>query len=227
MRARGSMARYRIYRPVLTNRYFLADGKYSDIDWSDFNQAVEAFAARVNGWFFESARHLQRASGHYAFPVMMINCMLLDMLAMYYYGEEHSTNKLFKKFVRNCFPQWKIRFSRKIRTENRNGNLVRVNDVATALYDAFRNGIFHEGRIKLWGGMSSADSTFSFHSSGKTLYEDGSDCPAVYVDPHRMLDEVDSFFRQYVASLKDQSYRKRRKSFRKKFYHAFGILIGT
>ena len=88
------------YEVVRERRYFDRDRRYSEINWVNLAAVVEAFEKRISNWYIEPARKLAE-NGHFAFTVMAINCLIIDMLSQYTVGADESSRKqTFKDFVR-------------------------------------------------------------------------------------------------------------------------------
>ena len=94
------------YNPVKENRWFRAEKKYSDIKWGDFKEVVAEFTGRIEDWYIKPAETLQKASGHYSFAIMALNCLLIDALSQYYFGAQQSpteaANGCNKPCADNC-----------------------------------------------------------------------------------------------------------------------------
>lgn len=216
------------YEPVLTNRWFKPDVLYSDIDWTDFPTIVSEFESRVREWYLQPARTLQSASGHFAFPVMALACMLLDTLSQFHNGTSRSSRGGFINFVRQQFPLFDEPISPSI--ERPKGcDPSEITNTAEALYFGFRCGILHEAHVTPYGAISGLDRVVRIEASGVTRYQNGRDCPTVIFDPHRVLDELSSFLERYVAKLrdKDSAHEPLRNAFKAKFGSSFGVDISN
>jgi hypothetical protein len=75
--------------PVKEKRLFLPDTSYSDIDWNDFNVAVDAFGKRIEEWYIKPIEELNKGE-HFGFAVMAMNCILIDALSQFYSGAEEA-----------------------------------------------------------------------------------------------------------------------------------------
>jgi len=229
------------YNPVKENRWFRAEKKYSDIKWGDFKEVVAEFTGRIQDWYIKPAETLQKASGHYSFAVMALNCLLVDALSQYYYGAQQSPTEAangcnkpcessrskFMDFVKARIPQLAGTFTPAIKTPK--GDLTELEDV---LYSGFRCGILHEAHVPLFGGIVGQKNVAEFHPSGFATYEDpavGSDCLSVTLDPGHMLALVKAAFADLVSELlnPDPAFTERRLRFKEKFESSFGIPINT
>jgi len=216
------------YDPILTNRWFKPGVLYSDVDWTDFATIVAEFDSRIREWYVQPARALQSVSGHFAFPVMALACMLLDTLSQFYSGDSKSSRATFIDFVRQQFPQFNDPISPPV--ERPPGcRPPKITDTAEALYFGFRCGILHEAHVTSYGAISGLDHIVQIEAAGVTRYRDGRDCPTVIFDPHRVLDELDLFLKEYVDKLRDTNtaYEPLRRAFKAKFSSTFGVDISN
>lgn len=215
-------------KPVMDKRHFRPGRYYSDIDWNDFAQAVNEFQKMIEEWYVKPAEALKSQSPHFGFPIMALNCVLIDTLSQYYYGQKSSSRRTFKRFVQSKFPAFKVALRRPIPYKHK-GKDKELSDYADVLYHCIRCGIMHEAHIPPCAMMNrSRRAVVTSHLSGYAAYSDGSKCPSVNIDPHRLLESVKAVLSSYVAQLVDSNpkFEPRRAKFRKKFKASFGIDIG-
>jgi hypothetical protein len=225
------------HQPVHNNRYFHHGKKYNEIDWNDFRAVVEAFTTKIEGWYLAPGHALCPTWDH-AFALMSIDCLLIDALSQYYYGALTSEQRVFKRFTRRHFPDFRKLLPEPIlhpaprRPRRKNPAQPRPRKVpkelkryADVLYVVFRCGILHEAHVMLCGGLAGLDELCDVDTDICTLYRNGSPCPTVRMDPRRIFDAVEAVFRQYVTDLVNPApiYDVRRKHFKKKFRTSFGI----
>ncbi len=231
------------HQPVQEYRFFLPNVLYKEVKWTDLKDVVQKFKTRIEDWYIKPADELRNAKWDNAFAVMAIDCLLIDALSQYYYGELQSTQTTFKKFARRKLPGMKdklpalikMRPERRKRRKNLNQPLKAVkkrelNTFADALYVAFRCGILHEAHIAVCGGVASIGTALAdIDSDPSTIYRDGTNCPTVRMDPQVIFDELKKFFDAYIADLlnADPKYNGLRKRFKKKFRSSFGVNIKT
>ena len=228
VRPHGHYAMY--YRPVLTNRIFSPGVLYSAIDWQSLRKVVEAFDRRIREWYVQPARALESTSGHYAFAVMALNCLLIDTLSQFFSGEPESKRSVFLSFVRSKLPAFSQTLSVPIkRLAGRNRNPATLDDVAQVLYFGFRCGILHEAHVPLYGAISGLPTPVQVEAAGNAQYADGSDCPTVIVDPHQLLDALDRVLEQYISDLlnSDPAHNDLRAAFKAKFASSFGVDLAS
>lgn len=213
------------YRPVLTNRIFSPDVLYSAIEWRSLRKVVEAFDRRIREWYVQPARALESTSGHYAFAVMALNCLLIDTLSQFFSGEPESKRSVFISFVRSKLPAFSQTLSVPIkRPAGRN-----LDDVAQVLYFGFRCGILHEAHVPLYGAIFGLPTPVQVEAAGNTRYADGSDCPTVVIDPHQLLDALDRVLEQDISDLlsSDSAHNALRAAFKAKFASSFGVDLAS
>jgi len=214
------------YEPVLTARWFKPGIRYSDINWNSFPTIVSEFDGRIREWYLNPGKTLNCISGHYAFPVMALACMLTDTLSQFYTGLPKSTRGTFIDFVRQQFPE----FAQPLPTAiNRppGSNPATITDYAQALYFGFRCGILHEAHVTPYGAITGQDTMLDFHAAGATRYQGGADCPTITIDPKRFLDALEAFLVTYISQLlnPDAAHEPLRTAFKTKFRLSFGIDI--
>ena len=216
-----------IYEPVKANRYFTKTDRYSDINWADFGSVVTAFEARINNWYIEPASELAKSTGHYAFSIMAINCLLIDTFSQFASGQLYSTAATFKQFISNCLPRYRTTLAATI-THDDHVRQTTLSTVADVLYHGFRCGILHQAHIPLYGGIDPGGAAFVETASGLATYSSsGLDCPTVSVNPLLLLDDLKTYFAEYIANLKrpDAQYDSLRANFKVKFADSFGISV--
>lgn len=75
------------YIPVQNARAFRREKGYDMVDWSNFREVLNDFHGRMDDWYIIPAKELGK-NGHFVFPVMAMDCLLIDTLSQYYYGAE-------------------------------------------------------------------------------------------------------------------------------------------
>lgn len=242
--AQGVLFRARpavFYQPVQSKRFFSRGIKYSDIDWTDFRRIVAAFKERIEDWYIRPAEEPRRASWDFSFALMVIDCLLIDTLSQFHYGQNSSSRGTFKKYIRRRLPDFRAKLPTPIqkRPERRKRRKARTTPLAPLnpryyktfadiLYHCFRCGILHDAHITLCGGLAGLGGKLvDIDPDVCTKYRDGSDCPTVRMDPTVIFDEVKKLFNDYIATLLDPDSKNdvRRSKFKKKFKYSIGIDI--
>lgn len=216
-----------IYEPVQANRYFTKTQKYSDVDWSDFDAVVDAFQQRINNWYIDAATALADATGHHAFSIMAIDCLLIDTLSQFATGQLSSTANTFKSFISDHLANFNASLANPIQHDDHNRQAT-LTTVADVIYHGFRCGILHQAHIPLYGAVDPGGAHFNDAGSGTTKYAaDGSDCPTLVVNPLRLLEDLKAYFSQYISDLKntDPQFDALRVNFKTKFSDSFGVTV--
>jgi hypothetical protein len=219
------------YEAVQSQRYFDRDRRYSEIKWSSLSKVVDAFEKRMNDWYLEPIRSLRAASGHYAFAVMALNCLLIDTLSQFESGSTESSAGAFKKYIHKRLKKfagpvkYKIDYQRmdhgKLKTKQ-------FSDIAEVLYTGFRCGILHQAHVPLYGSIRPANHRVSQRKSGLAVYaQSKTPCPSVIVNPWKLFEDLEHAFQRYVDELKDPATKhdQLRDNFKKKFNDSFGVDI--
>ena len=215
------------YQPVLEARWFKPGIRYSQINWSSFSSVVSEFDGRIREWYLNPAKCLQCNSGHYAFSVMALACLLTDTLSQFHSGRLESSKTTFVAFVRQQFPEFSQTLMNPIQRPPGSRPPPQITDYAEALYHGFRCGILHEAHIDVYGAIAGQDTVVKCQADGITRYHGGGDCPTVIIDPKRFLELLDGFLVTYVSQLLDSNaaYDSLRSAFKIKFNSSFGIDI--
>lgn len=218
-----------IYEVVQANRYFDKDRLYSEIDWTKLDQIVDAFQKRIQDWYLDPAKELAK-NGHFAFSVMALNCLLIDTLSQFACNEDFSDPKTFKKFITDKLPQYAVTLSPAI-LHNDGKRKINLADVADVLYHGFRCGILHQAHITPYGLVDpGASQPVRQEISGHVKYKSsGSDCPAVVINPLKLLEDISNVFDGYLKELtdRDTKHDQLRVNFKDKFSKSFGVDVNS
>jgi hypothetical protein len=216
-----------IYEPVQVNRFFTKTQRYSDVDWSNFDAVITAFEERINNWYIDPATVLANATGHYAFSIMAINCLLIDTFSQFAAGRLSSSALTFKDFVSTNLPNFNATLATTISHDDHNRQTT-LSTIADVIYHGFRCGILHQAHVPLYGGIDPGGASFQESASGSTTYSaDGSDCPTVSINPLLLLGDLKVYFATYIANLKhtDSQFDTLRANFKTKFTDSFGVTV--
>jgi hypothetical protein len=222
---------YEVDPAARAKRFFSSKVQYSEIEWSDLDQIVEAYRQRIQDWYLDPARELSK-NIHFAFSVMALNCLLIDTLSQFMAGEP-SSGDFFKEFIQKRLP---ATYSRKLKKpiehfDGKGKQAKALEDMSSVLYHGFRCGILHQAHIPPYGGVVPG-SEFAVVDGdyGLVKYKkSGADCPSVMVDPLSLLDDLERAFETYLQDLKDRDPKNDplRTNFKRKFSVSFGIDIST
>lgn len=229
------------YRPVQDQRFFSAGRKYDSINWNDFKEIVRAFQIRIEDWYIKPAEELRKASWDYSFSIMAIDCLLIDALSQFHYGQFRSSRTLFCKYARKKISGMRKRLPEPIairpeRRANRKSpkssrkpaKTKYLKTYADSLYFAFRCGVLHEAHIAGCGGLAGLGGKLAdIDPDICTRYRDGSECPTIRMDPTAILDDLQRVFNQYISDIldPDPTFEPRRRKFKRKFTACIGIDI--
>lgn len=218
-------------------RWIAAQIEYNAVAWTSFDAIVDAFNSRVQDWYIKPADILEahEDSGHLAFPVMALNCILLDTLSQFHRG---SGAENFKEFTKAAIPEmaaalptniWHVDEST-LKKKDPKKRKIELKTYADVLYHAFRCGILHEAHVAAYG-MVRGGNLVEFFPNGFTWYKgannNNTDCPTVNIDPWKLLKKVKDVLAGYIAKLKDKAAANDdlRAKFKKKFTESFGVDI--
>jgi len=229
------------YTPVQNARAFRRGKPYDQINWNNFHDVINEFHGRIDDWYILPTKELinHKEGGHWVFPIMAINCLLIDTLSQYYYGKDLSPTEQknpkrhnppdasgarFKDFLVARLNHRTGRLPSKIATPR--GDLTTFEEV---LYSGFRCGILHQAHIPLYGALYGVANVLEFQPSGSTKYANGSDCPTVICFPQKIFDELETVFIKYLDDLEnpDPAFDDLRRHFKEKFEDSFGVTIST
>ena len=157
--------------------HFSPNFKYIDLNWDDRDNLIRAFRDRVEGYYLEPAKCLNQCK--YSFAAGVICLITIDFLAKIETGIGN-VGKRFKYWV-------------KLHFKDLNDEDISLNDFASRLYEEFRNGLVHEGRIK-------KASQFSDDFS-KLVEIEGL---IMIINPKYLLKEIIRSFKEYISKLKTE-----------------------
>lgn len=220
----GKLMMYEIDQVAQEKRCFSKGVLYSQIDWSNLDQIVDAYRQRIQDWYLSPAKELA-TNWDFAFSVMALNCLLIDTLSQFVAGIDSFDPNQFKKFIRKRLPS---AYWRKLKTPIQYADGKALGDVADVLYYGFRCSILHQAHIPPYCGV--AQGTAVRELSGPIKYKSsGAYCPCVVVNPMTLLEDLDKTFEAYLRELKDRDPKNDplRANFKKKFSTSFGIDINT
>jgi hypothetical protein len=178
---------------------FFAPGvRFSEVDLNG-PALAEHYRARIDGFYLDPARLCIRQ--RYAFAAGLLLVSTIDFMA----GFHHSAEGLVGRMVGTEFR----RFAR-----HRLQSFV-SGDLTQRLFDDFRNGLSHEGRIKNGG-------EFSFDPPQTVRHLGGRLC----INPAHLLNEVEDALALQIAELKENTVQRAKavERLRSLFAKEFGIV---
>jgi len=218
---------YELDQVAQAKRYFSKYLRYSDIDWTNLDQIVDAYRQRIQDWYLDPARELAKI-WDFAFSVMALNCLLIDTLSQFVAGIDSSNSNQFKEFISKRLPST---YSSELKTpiQHDDGSRTKprtLRNVADVLYHGFRCGILHQAHIPPYCGVALGVAVCEF--SEQIRYKaSGVYCTSVVVDPLALREALDEAFEVYLRELKDRDLKNNplRENFKRKFSNSFGIDI--
>lgn len=218
---------YEVDLTAQASRYFSKEVRYSQIDWANFDQIVDAFSQRILDWYVEPATELAK-NGHFAFSVMALNCLLIDTLSQFVSGKEASSASEFKKFIRERLPSvYSCQLRTPIQHDDGKRTAAALTDIADVLYRGYRCGILHQAHIPPYGGVDPGQPhAAQVINPGLVKYKaTSSDCPTVLLNPLILFRDVRAAYDLYLIELKnrDAKFDQSRANFKSKFSRSFGV----
>jgi hypothetical protein len=119
--------------------YFAPNHRFADLNFRDSTSIVDAFKARVEGFYLGPARKLVDVNDAFAGGVICV--ALIDFIARYSSGSR-KVKERFTWWLEANIAEFKAKVSLKAQT------------LGSRFYEDFRNGLVHEGRIKNLGQFS-------------------------------------------------------------------------
>ena len=244
------------YEPVQKARAFRRMTRYDQIKWDDFREVVNAFHGRIDDWYLLPTKELikHKEGGHYVFAIMALNCLLIDTLSQFYFGNDLSprerkdpknkaTNPIgggtlessgakFKDFMSERTPHLTGLLPTPIiqPASSKKSKRKALETFEDVLWTGFRCGILHQAHIPLYGVLYGIPGVFEVCENGVTTYSaDGTDCPTVICFPQKLFDELETAFIKYLDDLlnPDAPFDVLRRRFKAKFEDSFGVTINT
>lgn len=161
--------------------YFSPNYKFTDLEWSDENNLVEAFKDRVENYYLQPARQLNDA-GH-AFASGVISVTTIDFLAGIQTGEEAVGSRIEKWLKTN------------LEGFQSNENISNFGNTAQRFSKEFRNGLVHEGRIKNGGQFS-----YEYEQLVRIL------SPVMIVNPTILVNGISTSFHRYMEKASNDRF---------------------
>jgi hypothetical protein len=152
--------------------YFAPNILFEDVDFGG-GRLPEQFRARIHGFYLGPADACARAGHGFAAGALVLLCV--DALARLQTGDK-AVGRRFKKFVRENVPSFA------------------GEELAGRLYNDFRNGLIHEGRVK-------SGAQFSLETGETVKIING----IVLVNPVLLAIEVSSALDRYIDDLQDHA----------------------
>lgn len=171
--------------------YFSQKFKFVDLDLNDKEGLLEAFKDRVEGFYLRPAKLLNKEKNGFACGLICLSA--IDFLSRIRYKERNRVGMRNKKWI----------------TE-----YLGIPDIgAKQIYEQFRNGLVHEGRVKELG-------QFWYKSPKLTWIEKEQKSNVMLINPDKLLASLEKGFSRYLIELKEDNQKF--ELFRKIFVEDFG-----
>jgi hypothetical protein len=145
--------------------YFSPKYKFIDLDFNDKKVLIDAFEDRVTGFYLQPAEELNRKG--YGFAAGVICMAAIDFLARVATGKKEVNQEDFKNWLVAKLDGFNY-------------------DLANKLYQDFRCGLVHEGRVKNCGVFS--------YKTGHMI----ADNTVLTVNPNLLLSGISKALRNYI-----------------------------
>jgi len=171
---------------------------YSDSHLVDstFETRVAIYEDQIRGWFHDQARILEKNSDHAGFVLLLVSLAYVEGHATFMRGED-SKNKsaeFFREGFKDVF--------------NPHGQPASIiNRAIDAVYVEVRCGLFHAGmpRGKVILGRYENPVRIELDRTGQDV--------VIWIDPHKMLDKIETHLSNYVTRLRDPEEKQLRDNF--------------
>ena len=173
--------------------YFSPKCKFTQIDWDNKEDLINAFKDRVDGFYLNPADDLNKKE--YGFVAGLVCVTMIDFIARISVGGK--VGYRFKKWICKNIPH----FSKK-NLNNSNKTL------AKRFYEEFRNGLIHEGRIKDCG-------QFSYEFEDTISVKDG----VMLINPEVLLKDIKKAFEEYIREVREnqEAFGKLKEALKRDF----------
>ena len=159
--------------------HFSPEYKFTQLDWDNKKELIEAFKDRVKGFYLNPAKKLNEAKDSFAAGSLCITA--IDFLARIETGLDR-VGERFEKWLKDNIEEF-----------DKQDPDCQSRTLAYRFYDEFRNGLVHEGRIKNAG-------QFSYEI--KELVEVTES--VMIVNPEKLLQAIEKTFDKYIGMLEKE-----------------------
>ncbi len=210
------------------DRAFALKTHYKDLDPSDFNAIVKAFALRIKSWYFLQAKEIKDKIPYQGFVITQITCTLIDVISQFTYNLQESDGRYYKKFLTRYIPEFRERIRPPIVSytylkARKRWERVELDDFADAFWHGFRCGVVHSAMILDYGRIS--DEAIVGTGRVISLRQWGNGEREVAVNPFALIARLESIFESYIQDLLNPNRRQLRRNFARKFLRSFGVKV--
>lgn len=152
--------------------------KFTEIDWNDKKMKIDAFEDSVKEFYLKPAHNINMNGCGFATGLLCLTT--IDVLARIASGKEKVDKTDYKGWVKDNIPEFN-------------------DELALRLYENFRCGLVHEGRIKNCGQFSYDINTIVDVANGVML-----------INSHLLLGRIIEALQEYINNIRknDETFRK-------------------
>jgi|YelNatPaOPRAMG01_1025707.scaffolds.fasta_scaffold13857_1 hypothetical protein len=164
--------------------YFSTKYKFTELEWDDKDNLLEAFQDRVRGFYIEPIEELNKKCKAFAAGVLCV--VTIDFLARI----ETSPDGVQKRFE-----YWVGNNIKEFYTPNLD---IPLQEFANRFYKEFRNGLVHEGRIKKAGQFS-----YNYDALVEFSEVNGPE-PIMIINPKCLQEAISKSFEKYIDKVQKE-----------------------
>ena len=160
---------------------------------------IDVYEDRVQGWFFDQARILEKTSDQAGFVILQIALGFIEGFAIYLKGEDskgHSKD-FFKSGFNEIFRSMKGEYPPEV-----------LDRCIEETYMQARCGLFHDGMTRGKVYLSG-----DFKTPVDVVVRSNGDVVQIRINPHMFLNTVERHFSNYLERLRDSSQDLLRSNF--------------
>lgn len=178
--------------------------------WDEFpngialDNKIEIYFDRVLGWQLIPAQETADKINHSGFAVLQIITSFFESIAKYREGycEKDASKKFFKKGFELVFPQ----------IQEAIFDLTQRDELLEKIYDEIRCGLYH-------ASLTGASTVITGQTNSAIEIRPG----VIIVNPHRIVEPLEVYLRNYVRDLRDAKNVELRQKFEARFDFDSGI----
>jgi hypothetical protein len=218
---------------VNPERHFNKSQKIQELRGKSFDEVVDIFKERINGWYFiigdTILQQPQPRRIHASFGLMIINVIIIDLLSQYEYNLFKSKGEYYGDFLKSHIPEfnnnyrndYKIKYYHPIKEiyiEDKANTCFK--DYSEAFWIGFRCGIVHNAMILPFGRINTEPKDII---DEKTWNDDnGDDRVDLVIHPINLYHRIKDIFDEYITKLKNPVNSNLINDFKDKFERDFG-----
>lgn len=167
--------------------YFSPKYKFIELDWNDKEGLIKAFEDRVSEYYLKPIEEFNKR--RYGFASGVLSVTTIDFLARIATRKEKVEKEDFKAWLEDNIDGFNY-------------------ELATKLYEDFRCGLIHEGRIKNCG-------QFSYDIGDLIWLEDG----VMIVNPELLIERIKNAFKNFIRKIRedDEAFQSFKETLKRDF----------